>query len=214
MYLHPAPVVKTHWCNSHFCTFLKTWDTTWRTVMILFFHAGDLMVLKQLVSKSGGIQTSRCALVYDTPLIGHGGNFLCRKKPCCAFTTALTRLLPCTGASRTASWLFETRFGAAGGGRDGHSSVHSGEGREGNVTRFTTVLWFPPRTHIGSVVFEQSRHVKHSKDRKRHGEKEQNEWHVQKTVLEDSLCLSQTICVLRQYTSHLGLATKWSQHLH
>lgn len=56
--------------------------------------------------------------------------------------------------------------------------------------------------------------MKHSKDRKRHGEKEQNEWHVQKTVLEDSLCLSQTICVLRQYTSHLGLATKWSQHLH
>lgn len=176
-----------------------------------FFHAGNLIcsshlatnvALKQLVSKSRGIQMSRCALVYDTPFTGCGGNFLCRKKPCCTFTTGLTRLLPCTGASRTASWLFETRFGAAGGGRDGHSSVHSGGGREGNVTRFTTALRVPPHIRIGSVGFEQRRHVKHRKNRKRHAEEEQSEWDVQKTALEDPLCLSQTICVLRHYSSH------------
>lgn len=86
------------------------------------------------------------------------------KKPCCSFRTGLTRLLPCTGASRAASWLFETWFGAAGGGRDGHSSVHSGEGREGNVTGFTTAplhvhtlgVWGSSRGEVKSMAREET----------------------------------------------------------
>lgn len=85
------------------------------------------------------------------------------KNPCCSFTTVLTRLLPCTGASRTASWLFETWFGAAGGGRDGHSAVHSREGREGNVTGFTTAPGAAPCAHAGSVGVKQRRGEKYGK---------------------------------------------------
>lgn len=151
-----------------------------------FFHAGNLIcllhlatdvVLKQLVSKSRVIQISRhipwcMTLVMEIfPLLWLREFNLCEKKTCCAFTTGSTRLLPCTGASRTASWLFETWFGAAGGGRDGHSSVHSGGGREGNVTCFTSALRVRACTHTGSVRFEHRKHEKHGKSGKSHGKK-------------------------------------------
>ena len=138
-------------------------------------------------------------------------------KTCCTFTAGLTRLLPCTGASRTASWLFETWFGAAGGGRDGHSSVHSREGREGNVTCFTTVLWAPTCTHTGSVGFKQTRHEKHGK----RGNRVTARWNKMngmfKTSFEgDSMSRSTDRSAGTPYfTLKVGtwFAFKWSPHL-
>lgn len=106
--------------------------------LIHLLHSATNVVSKQLLSKSGNSDKQAQALVCHQSWkycpCGGQGHFILRKKNLMLFYSCLTRLLPCTGASRTASWLFETWFGAAGGGRDGHSSVHSREGREGNVT--------------------------------------------------------------------------------
>lgn len=129
--------------NPFFCT------------LIYLLHLTTTVVSKQLVPKSMRIQSSRhklCCVTLVTEIIplpvAEGISFP-GKKPLLHFYDWLTRLLPCTGASRTASWLFETWFAAAGGGRDGHSSVHSREGRDGNVTRFTTALWSCCRYRLG-----------------------------------------------------------------
>lgn len=191
--------------------------------LIHLLHSATNVGLKQLVSKSGNSDKHRAWCVTS-----HGNTALWwlrefhsqEKKPCCSFTTGLTRLLPCTGASRTASWLFETWFGAAGGGRDGHSSVHSREGREGNVTGFTTAPRAAACAHAGSVGIKRRRDENYGKRGNRvtdrgntmNGMSKNHFWRISISRSTDSSagtsCLTMKLGMWFLYLSRVGIYMK------